>query len=301
MIVNLPSKIGVCQKSISNEQGLTILDFNTLQRTQLEDYIDWGVSNISPNGERIAITTISSNTRGFRTDLVVLEHKRQNVLLKTHDYFVYDTAFNTTGEKILVVAEKKKPFCFDLTLNQITAELPKQIRAYKGDIDMVNDTFIAPCERSKDTFYSFDFKTGTTHSGKLGTKAKISRIKFSVDASYMYVITESNVLYCFDRSLKKVWSTDFNVFGRDGGRINPSEIFSSEDGKYLGLHVASFETSNWGGEHVVDSSDGKVLRQIEGFQFRGRPACNFFDNRILLHTFQTINLATGEFSDTRVI
>lgn len=64
-----------------------------------------------------------------------MDHNSQNVLLDTHKYFVLDTAFDVAGSKLLVTAHKMKTFCLDIFKNEIIAELPKELRLYKGDLD----------------------------------------------------------------------------------------------------------------------------------------------------------------------
>ena len=121
MIVNRRSKIGVFEKKdLVNEKGLLVLDFNNQEKNYLEDYLDWEVKGLSPNGANLALTTISSHRKSYRTDFVIIERISQRVLLNTHDYYVYAAEFNLKGDKILVVADNKKPFCYDLILNKIT-------------------------------------------------------------------------------------------------------------------------------------------------------------------------------------
>ena len=67
-----------------------------------------------------------------------------------------------TGNKLLVTAHKMKTFCLDILKNEIIAELPKELRLYKGDLDPEHNSFIMPCEKAKDTCYTFDFTTGKT-------------------------------------------------------------------------------------------------------------------------------------------
>lgn len=302
MIVNKHTKIGLFEKrKPNNPNGLFIFDFTTQKKKYINNYLDWDAKGISTDGKRIALTAISSYKRAYRTDLAIIEHESQKVLLNTNDYYVYDVEFSLKGDKILIVADKKKPFCYDLSLQQITAELPKQIRTYKGDLDVLNDTFIAPCEKSKDTCYLFDFKTGHTETIKLGIKEIICQIKFSVDASFIYLITETNVLYCLDRNYKIKWSKDFNFLGEQGGRINCSSIFQTENGQNLAVYTSSTETNQWGAEYVIDAATGEIIKQIEGYQFRGRFSSNFFENKILLYTYKTIDLITGEVSENPLI
>lgn len=259
--------------------------------------MEWEGKSISPNGEIIAITNISASKKPYRTELVIMEYKNQKVLFNTHDYYVYDTTFNSNGDKILVVANKKKPFCYDLKLDKIIAELPKQIRTYKGDLDLEKDIFIAPCEQKKDTCYLFNFKTAETIAQKFGTKEIISRVKYSPDFTSIYLITETNILYCFDRGFNIKWHKDFNNLGR----INSSDIFSTEDGNYLSVYSTSTKTNNWGEEFVINSKNGELINQIQGYQFRGRFATNYFENKVLLNTFKTIDLLTGKVSEKTII
>ena len=301
MIVNRRSKIGVFEKKdLVNEKGLLVLDFNNQEKNYLEDYLDWEVKGLSPNGANLALTTISSHRKSYRTDFVIIERISQRVLLNTHDYYVYDAEFNLKGDKILVVADNKKPFCYDLILNKITAVLPQKIRTYKGDLDLERDVFIAPCEKNNDTCYLFSFNSGKVDVLNLGTKARISRIKFSVDFAHIFVVTEKNILYCFDRKFEIKWKIDFGYLGNQGGRISSSDIFITEDGSLLGVCTSSAETNKWGIEYVVDSADGRIVRQIEGYQFRGRFATDFFDNRVLLHKLKTADLKTGEISENPI-
>jgi WD40 repeat protein len=300
-IVNRQAKIGLFEtKSPNDKKELLVFDFQNQKKNYLENYLEWDAKCISPNGERIIISTFSSYKRAERTDLVVMEHKNQNVLLNTHDYYVYDTEFNSNGNKILIVANAKKPFCYDLEKTKITAELPKQVRTYKGDLDLEKDVFVVPCEKMKDTCCLFDFNTGKTEIIKLGVKAVINHIKFSVDFSYVYAITEDNILYCFDRKFNIKWSKDFNYLGKKGGRIT-SDIYRTENGKYLAVYAPSTETNRWGAEYVIDCKNGEIVNQIEAFQFRGRFAAEFFDNKVLLYTFKTIDLTTGEICENPII
>jgi len=297
MILNRQAKIGLFEKNLQNEKGLFLFDFKTKEKKYLEEYLDWKPESISPDGRKIAITINSQQTKLEKTDLVVIEHDTNTVLLNNYKYYVYDIAFDITGSKLLVVANNKKPFCLDIIKNEIIAELPKLIRLYKGDLDLQNDTFLAPCEQKKETCYLFNFKTGQTDVQKIGTKEIISRVKYSVDFTSIYVITETNILYCFDRNFKTKWSKDFNSLGR----INSSEIFSTEDGNYVAVYSTSTKTNNWGAEFVINSEDGELINQIEGYQFRGRFATNYFDNKVLLHTFKTTDLLTGEVSENQII
>ncbi|MFH7011380.1 hypothetical protein ACHRV5_05870 [Flavobacterium sp. FlaQc-52] len=302
MIVNRHSKIGLFgNRKPNNTKGLFLFDFNTQEKKYLTDFPEWEPQNISIDGKRIAITRTSSNTRAYRTDLVITDHENETVLLNTDNYCIYDVEFNAKGNKIIIVASKKKPFCYDLSLQQITAELPKQIRTYKGDLDPENDTFLAPCENTKDTCYLFNFATGKTESIKFGTKAMIGRIKFSVDFTFIYLITETNVLYCFDRDYKIKWYKDFNYLGKDGGRINSSDIFQTENGQLLALYASSTESNSWGAEYVVDATNGEIVNQIEAYQFRGGFSSDFFENKVLLYTHNTIDLITGKVSENPVI
>lgn len=302
MIINRQAGIGLFEKKQDvNELGLFIVDFITSQKGYLDGYADWEPCSISPDGKRLAIRTTCSHKGAYRTELTVIERSDNKVLYNTKDYFVYDVAFNATGDRLLLVADKRKPFCYDVLTQQITAQLPKQIRAYKGDLDIQQDIFFAPCETVKDTCYLFSFQTGKTGTIKLGTNALISRVKFSRDLGNIYVITETNVLYCFDRAYKIIWQTDFNYLGKAGGRINPSDIFSSEDGGLLCVYTSSTEANNWGAEYVIDSANGEIVRQIENYQFRGRVADNYFGNKVLTHKCTTLDLVTGEVSEGRVI
>lgn len=302
MIVNRLCKLGLFEKKEAiTEKGLLLFDFITKEKKYLENNLEWEAKSISPDGEKIAITTPSTTTKAFRTELIVMEHKSQQIVLNTNNYFVYDVAFNFSGNKILVVAEKKKPFCYDLVLNKITAEMPKEIRAYKGDLYFHNDTFFVPCEKTKDTCYLFDFNTGKTETIKLGTKAKINRIKFSIDFTTIYAITDTNILYCFDINYKIKWSKDFNYLCKEGGRISPSDIFITEDGQFLCVTSSATEINSWGAEYVVDSTNGEIVRQIESYQFRGRFKSNFFDNKVLLYNLKTIDLMSGQVSDLPII
>lgn len=70
---------------------------------------------------------------------------------------------------------------------------------------------------------------------------------------------------------------------------------------FLKKTSTSTKTNNWGAEFVINSENGELINQIEGNQFRGRFATNYFDNKVLLHTFKTIDLLTGEVSENQVI
>lgn len=297
MLLNRNSKIGLFGKNNPDKtKELFIYDFNNHNKKALDNYSDWKAKGISRDGKKIAIITISPSTRAYRDHLIIMDHNNENILLDTHDYLIYDIEFNASGNQVLIIADKKKPFCYDLSLNKITAELPKLIRAYKGDLDIENDIFIAPCEKTKDTCYLFNFNNGKTETIKFGTKEIITRVKYSIDYAFLYLITNSNLLYCFDRNYKLKWSKDFNSLGKAGGRINASKIFSTEDGKYLAVEASSTETNQWGAEYVIDSENGEIIKQIEGYQFRGRFSHDFFDNKILLYKYGTIDLLSGEVS-----
>ena len=86
-----------------------------------------------------------------------------------------------------------------------------------------------PCEKTKGTCYTFDFTTGKEGIQKFGIREKIRRIKYSIDSSQIYAISEANILYCFDRNYKIKWSKNFN----DIGRIDSSDIFITDDNKYI--------------------------------------------------------------------
>lgn len=250
---------------------------------------------ISLNAQRFAIKTTCSHRGAYRTHVNVMEGN--DMLYTTKDYYVYDMAFNTTGEKLLMVAEKRKPFAFDLITQAIVAEMPKQVRLYKGDLDKRNDVFWAPCEKAKNTCYLFSFETGATTTVKMGTQALINRLRIADDQERIYLVTENNILYCVDRDYKTIWSTDFNQLGR----INSSDIFMSEDGKLLCVYSTSTETNKWGAEYVVDSESGAIVHQIENYQYRGRVGEHYFGNKLLTHRLTTLDLLSGEVAESGLI
>lgn len=299
MIVNRHARIGLFEKGKSDdEQGLFVVDLATSERTYLQEYADWEPSAISPDGQRFALKTTCSHRGAYRTHVVVLAG--QDVLFNTKDYFIYDIAFNATGEQMLVVAEKKKPFCYHLGTQQLTAELPMHIRLYKGDLDPQGDVYLVPCDKTKDTCYLYSFATGTTTVIKMGTNALIARAKFSVDLERIYLVTETNILYCVDGTYQLIWQKDFNYLGKAGGRINPSDIFTSEDGKLLLLCTSSSETNSWGAEYVVDSANGEIVNQIENYQYRGRVGAPFFGHKVLTHKLTTLDMVTGEIGESGI-
>ncbi|MCU0352966.1 MAG: hypothetical protein MUD08_04380 [Cytophagales bacterium] len=174
--------------------------------------------------------------------------------------------------------------------------MPKSVDFYTGDLDRRTNAFYAPSLSVKDTCHVFDFTTETTTTQTFGVEGKIARLRFSIDSAFVYLTTEANVLHCFDRNLQPVWQTDFKRLGKQGGRIYPSGIFSSEDGKLLCLCAVDTETNNWGADYVIDASNGEIVKQIEGYQFRGRLACDFFGNKLLTYNLTTLDLITGEVS-----
>ena len=300
MIINRHAHVGLFEKKKDiNEQGLFIFDFVTSKKTYLNEYADWEPCCVSTDGKRFAIKTTCSNRGAYRTNVTVID--QNEILYTTKDYYVYDIAFNVTGEKLLMVAEKKKPFCYNLSTQEIIAHLPKQIRLYKGDLDRRRDIFFAPCEKTKDTCYLFSFETGMTETIKMGTQALISRVKIDNDLEKIYLITETNILYCLDRTYKVIWKKDFNYLGLAGGRIHPSDIFISEDGKLLCVYSSASETNKWGTDYVVDSLSGEIINQIENYQFRGRLMDNYFGNKVLTYKLTTLDMLTGEISDSGLI
>ncbi|OPB95583.1 hypothetical protein [Elizabethkingia occulta] len=298
MILNRNAGIGLFEKNNHNEEGLFLFDFNTHERIYLKTYPEWKPESISPDGSKIAITNYpSTKTRYSKTDLIVMDRNSQNVLLDTHKYFVLDTAFDMAGSKLLVTAHKMKTFCLDLLKNEIIAELPKELRLYNGDLDLEHNSFIMPCEKAKDTCYTFDFATGKTGIQKLGIKEKICRIRYSIDFSNIYVISEANILYCFDRNYKIKWSKDFS----DIGRIDSSDIFITDDNNYIAVEAVDVKTNDWGTDFVIECNNGEIVNRIEGYQYRGRFATDYFENRVLLHTFKTVDLITGHISEEKII
>ncbi|CAM3593983.1 hypothetical protein ELOC111193_12610 [Elizabethkingia occulta] len=298
MILNRNAGIGLFEKNNHNEEGLFLFDFNTHERIYLKTYPEWKPESISPDGSKIAITNYpSTKTRYSKTDLIVMDRNSQNVLLDTHKYFVLDTAFDMAGSKLLVTAHKMKTFCLDLLKNEIIAELPKELRLYNGDLDLEHNSFIMPCEKAKDTCYTFDFATGKTGIQKLGIKEKICRIRYSIDFSNIYVISEANILYCFDRNYKIKWSKDFS----DIGRIDSSDIFITDDNNYIAVEAVDVKTNDWGSDFVIECNNGEIVNRIEGYQYRGRFATDYFENRVLLHTFKTVDLITGHISEEKII
>ncbi len=298
MIINTHARIGLFDRKLPfSKKGLFLYDFTARQETLLPLYAEWEAKDMSHDGRTVAITRMSDFKKAERTDLVVFKPGTGDVMLETHDYYIYDAAFNAAGDKILIYAHNKKPFCYDITSKTIIAELPKTVRTYKGDLDVANDQFVVPCDTLKDTCYRLDFKTGQVETIKLGLKDGIARLAFSIAADRLYVITETNILCCFDRNFKLLWRNDFNTLGKEAGRISPSRIFSSEDGQYLCVVGSTMETKPWGAEYVLDHTDGTVVRQIEGYQHRGRLAANFFGNDVLLYTLKTLDLTTGQVSE----
>lgn len=302
MIISQLSHIGVFEKKAPvNEKGLLVWNFSRKEGTYLEEYTDWEPCALSPNGKHLAIKIPCSHRGAYRTELVVVTLPDKNSLLATKDYFVYDVAFDQPGNKLLIVPDKKKPFCYDLVTQQSIAELPGKIRLYKGAADPQKDAFLVPSDQLKGTCYVFDFTSLQTETIKTGIDVLISRMKYLADGDRVYAITDANTLYCFDRTFSIVWTKDFNYLGKQGGRINSSDIFSTEDGKLLCVYSTATETNPWGAEYVIDSTTGEIVRQIENYQFRGRIGCNFFDNKVLLHTGKTMDLATAEVSEKPVI
>ncbi|HBN6700781.1 hypothetical protein [Elizabethkingia anophelis] len=298
MILNRNAGIGLFEKNTHNEEGLFLFDFNTQKRIYLKAYSDWKPESVSPDGNKIAITNYpSTKTKYSKTDLIVMDLNSQNVLLDTHKYFVLDTAFDVTGNKLLVTAHKMKTFCLDIFKNEISAELPKELRLYKGDLDPEHNSFIMPCEKAKDTCYTFDFTTGKTGIQKLGIKERICRIRYSIDLAHLYAISEANILYCFDRNYKIKWSKNFN----DTGRINSSDIYLTDNSMYIAVEAHDVKTNDWGTDFVIESNSGEIVNRIEGYQYRGRFATDYFKNRVLLHTFKTIDLITGHVSEEKII
>jgi hypothetical protein len=293
MIINRHARVGLFQK-----EGLFVVDLARSEKTYLHEYAGWEPVSISPDGKRFAIRTTCAHRGAYRTHVVVMAGA--DVLFNTKDYYVYDIAFNATGEQILIVAEKKKPFCYHLLTQDTRAELPKSVRLYKGDLDQQQDVFLVPCDKTKDTCYAYSFATGTTEVVKMGTQAMIARLRFSDDLQRIYLVTETNILYCFDRAYQLIWQKDFNYLGKAGGRIHASDIFTSEDGKLLCVYTSASETNNWGTEYVVDSMNGDIVNQIENYQFRGRVGAHFFGNQVLTHKLTTLDMLTGETGDSGI-
>lgn len=298
MILNRNAKIGLFEKNIGNEEGLFLLDFNTQEKIYLKTYLEWKPESISPDGNKIAITNYpSTKTKYSKTDLIIMDRNSQNILFDTHKYFVLDTTFDAVGNKLLITAHNMKTFCLDIFKNEIIAELPKAFRLYKGDLNLENNSFIMPCEKTKDTCYLFDFTTGKIEVQKFGISDKICRVKYSLDLSHGYIISENNILYCFDNDYKIKWRKSFN----NVGRINFSDIYRTDNNNYIAIEAEDIKTNNWGTDFVIKCDNGEIVNQIEGYQYRGGFATDYFENKVLLHTFKTLDLITGHVSEKKII
>ena len=62
---------------------------------------------------------------------------------------------------------------------------------------------------------------------------------------------------------------------------------------YIAVETHDVKQNDWGTDFVIESNSGEIVNRIEGYQYRGRFATDYFENRVLLHTFKTIDLITG--------
>ncbi|MGL4585283.1 MAG: hypothetical protein ACRCVU_20190 [Flavobacterium sp.] len=301
MKINRLAKLGLFEyQKDRNEGGLMIYDFSQDKCIRFENYREWRINAISPDGKYIAINKISETTRAFKTDFAIVCVDTQEQVFFTNAYFVYDAEFSATSDKVLLVVHNKKPFCLDIETKEIVAEMPKNIRTYQGDFNSLSNQFIAPSETFKDTVYLFDFKTGDTAKIKLNLKEKIIGMKYTNDQQHLIVLTESSVVYYLDEEYKTIWSIDFKTVFEHPVRINSSTILFSEDGKHLLLETSSTETNNWGAEFAVSIETGELVNTVEGYQFRGRVKDALFDNKVILYTFHTLDMLSGEVKELKL-
>lgn len=295
MKINRIAKRGLFEyQKDRNEEGLMLYDFLEERVIRFADYKEWRINAISPDGKYIAINKISETTRAFKTDFAILRVDTQEQVFFTNTYFIYDAEFSLDSDKVLIVAHNKKPFCLDLVTKEIIAEMPKNIRTYQGSFNKEKNQFIAPSETFKNTLYLFDFASGETEKIKTSLKEKIGKVEYTNDSQHLIALTESSIVYCLDLSYKVIWSVDFNTLLESSVRINSSSMLLSEDNQYLMLEASSTETNNWGAEFVLNVKTGVLVNTVEGYQYRGRIQDALFDNEVLLYTYHTLDMLTGE-------
>lgn len=298
MIFNRASKRGLFELNKDhNAEGLMVYDFQEERCIRLDRYKEWRINAISLDGQYIAINKVSETTKAYKTDFAIVKIDTQEEIFMTNKYCVYDAEFSLESDKVLLVVHNKKPFILDLSTGEIVAEMPKNIRTYQGSLNKATNQFIAPSETLKDTVYLFDFNTGETAKLKLGLKDKIVGMQYLHDQKHLIVITESSVIYCLDENYKVVWKTDFNTLFNYPVRINASRVLQTEDNRHIMLDTSSTETNDWGAEYVLDVETGRLANTIESYQYRGRVQDVFFDNKVLLYTYRTLDMLTGEVKD----
>lgn len=295
-MVNTLAKLGVFRAQQHSSHGLLLLDFQHQQCDVWPEYQEHEVLDIANNGTVLALSR-SCVVRGRdKKEVSVISRSDQSTVFSTQQYYVYDAKFDATAQKLLLVTQGKKPFCLDLLSGHIIGEMPAAIRVFKGDAHLPTNTFYAPSEQKKNTLHKLNFDTGTTTESTVSVDAIITRLRFSRDQQYLYCTTQRNILYCFDAQLNLRWQTDFHHLGQKGGTICTATIVLSEDNRLLCLPVSATEQNSWGEDYVVDTASGELQRRLQGYQYRGRIASDFFGTEVLLHGGHTLNLESGEVS-----
>ncbi|MDM1379485.1 hypothetical protein [Myroides marinus] len=295
MIINRAAKRGLFEfNKDHNVEGLMVYDFKEDKCIRLDRYKDWRINALSSDGQYVAINKISETTKAYKTDFAIVKVDTQEEIFMTNKYCVYDAAFSLESDKVLLVVHNKKPFCLDLKTKEITAEMPKNIRTYQGSFNKITNQFIAPSETLKDTVYLFDFNSGETTKVKFGLKEKIGGMQYLNDQKRLIVITESSIIYCLDENYKVIWKTDFNTLFDYPVRINASRVLQTEDSKYFMVDASSTETNDWGAEYTLEVETGKLINTVESYQYRGRVQDVYFENKVLLYTYSTLDVVTGE-------
>jgi len=298
MIFNRTTRRGLFELNKDhNAEGLMVYDFQEDKCIRLDQYKDWRINAISPDGKFVAINKISETTKAYKTDFAIVKVDTQEEIFMTNKYCVYDAAFSLESDKVLLVVHNKKPFCLDLKTKEITAEMPKNIRTYQGSFNKITNQFIAPSETLKDTVYLFDFNSGETTKLKFGLKEKIGGMQYLNDQKHLIVITESSIIYCIDENYKVIWKTDFNTLFDYPVRINASRVLQTEDSKHFMIDASSTEINDWGAEYTLEVETGKLINTVESYQYRGRVQDVFLDNKVLLYTYRTLDMLTGEVKD----
>lgn len=277
-------------------RALILYDYQHQRQEEWPEFAGYQVLDIANNGALLVVARPCVQRGASKKEVLVVSRPERNIAFATSKYYVYDAKLDTNAQKLLVVAQGKKPFCLDLPSQQIIGEMPATIRTFRGDAHLPTNTFYAPSELKKNKLYLLDFDTGSTTEATLPVNAIITRLRFSRDQQFLYCVTQSNVLWCFDSKLNFRWQTDCKPFGKKDGNISAAGIFQSEDGSLLCLPISATEHNNWGEEYVFDATTGELLRRLANYPRRGRVAADFFGAEVLLHGGHTLNLESGHVS-----
>ncbi len=303
MIVNRTNKTALIEKDKSfNGKGLFFLNFNNNTSKLLKEYEDWEPIAISDNLELIILNSKWISHRGTnKTELIILNIKKGEIIFSTKDYLVYDSIFDKGNDRVLLDVYNKKLFSIDLkTLEEI--ELPKkELRIFKGTFNNFENTFYVPSETKKKCIFCFSFDTGKTDEILIDVIGKIDKIKFFNKEKTFVILSSENILYSFSENFKmKNWQLDFKELEDKPSNIS-QKIFSSESQDLIFLSASSTIKNNWGVDYCIDLEKGIILSYINNQQGRGRIAEHFFENKVLLHSGKIMDMVSGRIEESEVI